>query len=905
MDRGALLMTRLSARHNIASIVAVLLLMTGLADALLLNEQRASNLQSSRAASAALASSYADGFSYWTKHIDDQLVSCRKNLVSQGDGLLADANVGGPVSVFQRQFLTTCNHGLDGIGAFVLFDTNGQAYASSTGHLPAGNELSKDDVFRDLKAGGPDVLRLSRPMAGSSARLSFYGVRRLARADGGFAGVIAAEFLIRATEAYLGRTLPAPRRVIYARHDGTILLRYPSTAADAINTIPADSPWYDVVRAGGGTYLSSDSALQPATLAAVHLVSPLPLVIEVGMLRRDALADYEHRKPLIIAVGAAIAAVIVLLGHFVAAQYARIEEAQRTLADKNALLEATQTQLQATLGNISQGVSFFGSDMRLIVSNRRYAEIYRLDPGQVVPGMALADIIALRMAAGTASIHSTADYLAATAEIPEYGHDRIQNVQLRDGRTVAIQQRRMENGGWVATHEDITERQRAEAEVAFLARHDVLTGLPNRSVLQEFIERALPEAARGAHFAVLFLDLDRFKAVNDTLGHSAGDALLKQVAARLRATVRQTDTIARFGGDEFVIMQPLLEMPDGAMRLAQRIIDAVGQPYDLEGAQASIGVSVGIAMTPADGASADALLKNADMALYLAKSEGRGTFRFFEPEMDARLARRHDIERDLRTAIADGHFELHYQPIMNLHSGAVRAFEALIRWNHPLLGRLPPLEFVGIAEECGLIVALGEWVLRTACREAVLWPEQVGVSVNLSPLQFRDAGLVDMITGVLDECGLAARRLELEITEGVLMASSDANLATLHRLRSLGISIAMDDFGVGYSSLSYLHSFPFDRIKIDGSFVAKMMARKEALYIVRAVIGLCQDLGIRTTAEGIETREQLRVLRDEMATEGQGYYFSRPMPADQVATFLARDPAGAGRANASVLADGT
>ncbi len=899
-------MTWLSTRHHIAGIVAVLLMMTGLADGLLLDEQRASNLKSSRVASAALASSYADGFSYWTKHIDDQLVSCRKNLASRGDGLLAGANVGGPVSVFQKKLLTTCNHGLDGIGAFVLYDANGQAYASSTGHFPAGNALSKDDVFRELKAGGTDVLRLSRPMAGSSASLSFYGVRRLVRADGGFAGVIAAEFLISVTEAYLGRTLPAPRRVIYARRDGTILLRYPSTASDAISTVPAESPWYAAVKAGGGSYLSGDSALQPATLAAVQLVSPLPLVIEVSMLRHDALADYERRKPLIIAVGVAIAAAIVLLGYFVAAQYARIENAQRKLADKNALLEATQSQLQATLGNISQGVSFFGSDMRLIVSNRRYAEMYELDPDRVVPGITLADIVGMRVAAGTAVARSPEEYIRLISTVPDHGQDRIVTTQLRDGRTIAIQQRRMEGGGWVATHEDITERRRAEAEIAFLARHDVLTGLPNRSVLQEFIERALPEAERGGRFAILFLDLDRFKAVNDTLGHRAGDELLKQVSARLRAAVRQTDTIARFGGDEFVILQPLVDSPDAAMRLAERIIDVVGQPYVLEGVQASIGVSVGIAMAPADGSTAGVLLKNADMALYLAKTEGRGTFRFFEPEMDAKLTRRHDIERDLRTAIAEDRLELHYQPIMNLHSGAVRAFEALIRWNHPVLGRLSPAEFIGIAEDCGLIGAVGEWVLREACRQATHWPDAIGLTVNLSPLQFRDGALVESMSGILRSCGLAQSRLEVEITETVLLAGSQANIATLHRLRALGVSIAMDDFGVGYSSLSYLHSFPFDRVKIDGSFVANMMHSREALFIVRAIIGLCHDLGVSTTAEGVETREQLRVLRDEMASEGQGYYFAKPMPAAQIPAFLGRAPvAPIAWTQAAILAAGT
>jgi diguanylate cyclase (GGDEF)-like protein len=887
----------------VAGIGAFLLVMTGLADAVVLGQQRAANIATSLDASAGLVAGYADEFSTWTKLIDEQLMACRKHLAALGDGALGGDRLQPPGDAFQKT-LADCKHSFDGIGAIVLFDPNGRAYASSAGRVPADISLADGDVFIDLKAGGPDVLRLSKPMPGSERVMSFYGVRRLARADGRFAGAIAAEFLVSRSEAYLARSLPALRSVIYARRDGTILLRYPHLKGEAGSTIPASSPWYAAVRAGGGTYHAADTASQPAMLAAVHLVSPLPLVIEVSMRESDALLEYKRRRPWIIAAGLAIAAAIALLTHFLAAQYRRIEDAQRRLAEKNALLETTQTQLQATLGNISQGVSFFGRDMRLIVSNRRYAEIYHLDPEQVVPGISLADLVTLQMAVGTASMRSPGAFLAVTAELPEPGRDRMLSSQLQDGRTIAIMQRRMADGGWVATHEDVTERQRAAAKVAFLARHDVLTGLPNRSVFGEFIEGALPEAARGAHFAVLFLDLDRFKAVNDTLGHRAGDLLLQQVAGRLRASIRQSDTIARFGGDEFVILQPRPDVPDGAMRLAERIIEVVGAPYDLEGAQASIGVSVGIAMAPADGNSAEALLKNADMALYLAKSEGRGTFRFFEPEMDSRLLRRHDIERDLSRAIAEERFELHYQPVVNLHSGAVRAFEALLRWNHPALGWLPPGEFIPVAEECGLIVKLGEWVLRQACRQAAAWPERLSIAVNLSPLQFRDARLVDTIVDVLADCGLAANRLELDITEKTLLAGNDANLATLHRLRGLGIGIAMDDFGIGNSSLSDLHKFPFDQIKIDGSFVAKMMASREARAVVRAIIGLCQDLGIRTTAEGVETGEQVRVLREEMATDAQGFYFSKAIPAEQITAFLARDVTASVRAYATILAVG-
>jgi diguanylate cyclase (GGDEF)-like protein len=645
-----------------------------------------------------------------------------------------------------------------------------------------------------------------------------------------------------------------------------------------------------VIAAGGGTYVSAATAREPARLAAAHLIMPLAMAVDVSMPQSEALADFNRLEPWTIAVGAALAISVVLLLRTLAAHYSGIERAKHKLAEQNALLEVIQGQLRATLGNISQGITLFGRDARLIVSNGRYAEIYRIDPDRIVPGISLAEIVALRVEQGTGPMQAADSYVDLIAAVPKDGEDRLINVQLRDGRTIAILQRRMQDGGWVATHEDITERRRAEAEIAFLARHDVLTGLPNRAVFHDLIERALPEAARGAMFAVLFLDLDRFKAVNDTLGHRAGDALLKQVASRLGATVREIDTVARFGGDEFVVLQPLVEQPDGAMRLAERIIAVLCEPYMLEGTQASIGVSVGIAMAPGDGTSAEALLKNADLALYLAKAEGRGTFRFFEPEMDARLVRRHDIERDLRTAMAEGSLELHYQPIVNLQSGAVRAFEALIRWNHPVHGPLPPSEFIPIAEECGLILQVGEWVLRKACRQAASWPESIHVSVNLSPLQFRGGALVDLVAAVLAQSGLEAARLELEITETVLLAGSQANIATLHSLRRLGVSVAMDDFGVGYSSLSYLYSFPFDRVKIDGSFVANMMQRREARHIVRAITGLCRDLGMRTTAECIETREQLDVLRELAATDGQGYFFGKAMPAAHVAAFLETSP---------------
>jgi diguanylate cyclase (GGDEF)-like protein len=876
---------RLSGRSHLAAAGAILVALITLADAVFLGQERAASNERGRASVAALADSYAAEFSSWMRVVDSELLECRAALA--GAGLTATMTTPPPVDS-ARKVLTACKGHFDGTAALLLYDADGRPMVSTAGPVLAAPNLLHEDVFRALTAGEPNGVLLSRPLPGIGPGLSYFIVRRLTSPGGKFSGAIGAEVVISKSATYISHVLPPLKRVTYVRRDGTILMRYP--ADDVGPRMPANSPWYGVIAAGGGTYVSAATAREPARLAAAHLIMPLAMAVDVSMPQSEALADFNRLEPWTIAVGAALAISVVLLLRTLAAHYSGIERAKHKLAEQNALLEVIQGQLRATLGNISQGITLFGRDARLIVSNGRYAEIYRIDPDRIVPGISLAEIVALRVEQGTGPMQAADSYVDLIAAVPKDGEDRLINVQLRDGRTIAILQRRMQDGGWVATHEDITERRRAEAEIAFLARHDVLTGLPNRAVFHDLIERALPEAARGAMFAVLFLDLDRFKAVNDTLGHRAGDALLKQVASRLGATVREIDTVARFGGDEFVVLQPLVEQPDGAMRLAERIIAVLCEPYMLEGTQASIGVSVGIAMAPGDGTSAEALLKNADLALYLAKAEGRGTFRFFEPEMDARLVRRHDIERDLRTAMAEGSLELHYQPIVNLQSGAVRAFEALIRWNHPVHGPLPPSEFIPIAEECGLILQVGEWVLRKACRQAASWPESIHVSVNLSPLQFRGGALVDLVAAVLAQSGLEAARLELEITETVLLAGSQANIATLHSLRRLGVSVAMDDFGVGYSSLSYLYSFPFDRVKIDGSFVANMMQRREARHIVRAITGLCRDLGMRTTAECIETREQLDVLRELAATDGQGYFFGKAMPAAHVAAFLETSP---------------
>jgi diguanylate cyclase (GGDEF)-like protein len=420
-----------------------------------------------------------------------------------------------------------------------------------------------------------------------------------------------------------------------------------------------------------------------------------------------------------------------------------------------------------------------------------------------------------------------------------------------------------------------------------MALHDALTNLPNRVFLRQQMEIHLSQLGRDQKFAVLCLDLDRFKVVNDSLGHPVGDKLLREVAVRARKCLREGDTLARIGGDEFVILQAQITQAEDASALAARLIEEIGCPFDLDGHQVSIGISVGIAVAPGDADGSDELLRNADMALYRAKAEGRGTYRFFEAEMDRLMQARRMLELDLRKAIVNSEFVVFYQPLIKLQTEEICGFEALVRWNHPVRGLVPPLDFIPLAEETGLIVQIGEWVLRNACAEAAKWPKDIRVAINLSPSQFKVGNISQMVVSALAHSGLEAARLELEITESVLLLDNAATLETLHQLKNLGVRISMDDFGTGYSSLSYLLSFPFDKIKIDRSFVHELERNEDSKAIIRAVTGLGASLGMSTTGEGVESRAEVDYLRGEGCTEAQGYFFSRPKPASEIFKMLA------------------
>ncbi len=561
---------------------------------------------------------------------------------------------------------------------------------------------------------------------------------------------------------------------------------------------------------------------------------------------------------------------------------ALLEEQNQTLKAKERQLETRNIHLDAALNNIAQGLAMYDREYRLMLCNDRYRQIYNFPAAVARPGTPLQDLIEYRVREGLQSDRSAAEIIDLMLRHRGDAKFKQFHNQLGDGRCIAVTAQPMPDGGTVTTHQDITEQRQSEAKIAHMALHDPLTGLPNRIFLNEQLGHALPRAKRGEMLAVHLLDLDRFKYVNDTLGHHAGDKLLKMVAERLQAVARETDSAARMGGDEFAIIQVGVVHPSDATSLALRVISELSRPYDIDDHHVIIGTSVGIAVAPEDGLEGDALLRKADLALYRAKADGRGTFRFFEHQMDAQMQNRRELEADLRRAVARKEFELHYQPVVDLGRNDIKGFEALVRWRHPEKGLLAPADFIPLAEEVGVIAQLGEWVIREACETAMTWPDNLEIAVNLSPLQFATPGLARIVAAALAASGLEPVRLELEITEGALLQNSDDTLDTLYQLRALGVRIAMDDFGTGYSSLGYLQSFPFDKIKIDRSFIKDVSDGVGSLNIVRAVAAMARGMGMKTTAEGVETAEQLEIVRAEGCTEMQGFLFSKPLTAGEL-----------------------
>ena len=595
------------------------------------------------------------------------------------------------------------------------------------------------------------------------------------------------------------------------------------------------------------------------------------LVAAAAILTCVALATLSLREGVLLAVAVILALTVCLL-------LMRHQRINRTLT-------AEQRQLRVAVNNIPQGLVLYDASARIIVCNQPYLEMFGLSPDIAKQGCTMRRLIEHRKETGSFDGDVEA-FCSAIIRSMSLGKPTRQLTEAPGGRAIEIVNKPLKSGGWVATIEDITERKRAEEKIAHLAHYDALTDLPNRVLFHEKLEQALKAIQPGGQVAVLYIDIDEFKSINDALGHAIGDELLKAVAARLRDCLGESDVAARLGGDEFAIIQTAAKSPVETTRLVEAIHAAIRQPLECAGHLITSDASVGIAMAPDDGVHLDQLLKNADLALYGAKGDGRRTYRFFEPGMDARAKARRTLEMELRQAISDGGFEVYYQPLLDLRDDSISGCEALLRWRHPVRGMISPAEFIPVAEETGLIGELGQLVLNTACMEAARWPDNTRIAVNVSPVQFRSQTLALNVAGALAASGLAASRLELEITEAVLMRDDEAALATLHQLRAIGVRIALDDFGTGYSSLSYLQRFPFDKIKIDRSFIKSIADEGSSSTIVEAVVNIAAASNMTTTAEGVEQEWQREMLRKLGCTEMQGFLFSPAIPAAEIRRLL-------------------
>jgi diguanylate cyclase (GGDEF)-like protein len=742
----------------------------------------------------------------------------------------------------------------------VIVGANGLAVSDGRAWPPPAIDVSDRDYFQYFRTHNDPGPYVSEPLSSRrDGRKAIYLVRRISGPGGEFLGVLFAKIGVSYfDDLYRSMELRGGIGVTLLRRDGVVLVHYPTTERAMVERIPAASQWYPTVAKGGGGYRSPGS-LGLATGTLLISVQPLkgyPVVVDAVIMEDVAFADWR-RQATIIALGAlcGVLCIVVLLRALVA-QFRGLEAARSALAVKSHMLEAT-------LEHMDQGLLMVNADLIVAICNQKAIDLLEVPPEEFV-----------------------ADDKAPGER--EFQYER----SLPNGRHIEVRTSPMTGGGFVRTFADITDRRAAEAEVRYLALHDELTGLANRGVVHACLQQLLGQPKRDEHCAVVRLDLDGFKDVNDNLGYPVGDALLRVVAARLRGCVRESDIVARLSGDEFAIILLGIALPIEAHQLAhqlvQRVVEAFAAPFELGPQKLVIGASLGVAVGAPDGADADTLLKNAGMALNRAKAEGRGNWRFFEPIMDAEIRERRTLETDLRAALANHEFELFFQPMLDTPTRVLTGFEALVRWQHPRRGLMMPDQFIPLCEETGLITPIGAWVLHEACRLAAAWPEHIRVAVNLSPVQFGDDDLVGAIRGALERSGLRAGRLELEITESVLLRNTAMTLDTLRQLHGLGLRVSMDDFGTGYSSFGYLRSFPFDKIKIDRSFTRGLGIGTESLGIVRAILELGRTLGVAVTAEGVETEEQFEMLQAESCTEVQGYLFSSPRPAAEIPDMIER-----------------
>jgi len=822
-----------------------------------------------------------------SRHFDQQL----SDLQHVHDDVLNHVRADGvnTADEFERKMSTLSAHemvraklaALPHVGALNLFNAKGWLINTSQ-MWPVGDvSIADRRYFQEFTSGQPTPDVIVEPVVSKVTKVwTTVFARKITGRDGEIIGFASRGVEPTHFEDFVGSlALDGDTAISMIHRDGTIIARYPKDAK-LVGVNVARSPSFQRALALNGNISGrfKSSSQNEDKVGAVRSLTHFPILIVATTKTETALADWRAQTKLQLCA-AALAIVVVVVMIFLIVRQLRRQHA----AAQHKLSEKTQ-HLDTAINNMTQGLLLFDASARLVICNQQYIDMFGVSPEIVKPGCHLRDLILHRQQLGS----FVGDVDAYCARFLNPTDDGVRNTETTtpDGRTIQLIYQRSPDGGWATTLEDVTERRRVQARIQHLAHYDALTNLPNRTLFQRHAEALLAES-ETAQFAILYIDIDEFKRINDSLGHLIGDEFLKGVADRLRQSVGPDDFIARLGGDEFAVVQRGVSCDDDVSVLVARIYDRLRTPFDCNGHRLSSDASIGVAIAPRHGTDLFGLLKSADLAMYAAKAAGRRTYRFFEPSMEKQANNRRELESDMRAALVEGGFELHYQPQVDLRNDQVRGCEALIRWRHPLRGMVSPADFIPVAEDTGLIEEIGQWVLRTACAEAATWPAHVRVAVNVSPVQFRSQSLSLKVAAILAETGLDPRRLELEITEAVLIADDDAALVALNQLRALGVHIALDDFGTGYSSLQYLQRFPFDKIKIDRSFVKEVTRNSSSASIIKAVVSIAADRNMITTAEGVETLQQRETVQNLGCTQMQGYLFSAARPAQEIRALLA------------------